>query len=117
MLWWVSSVVFCGSIIGFLVFNLEKVEALPSFILQALFILVLLFFASVIIFGIITTKGMNDIGKEIMDIYNFVNCKIPITGKDIKRMTILIFTGTTSFIIGFLFILATWIYITFLKSN
>lgn len=58
MLWWVSAVVFCGTIVGVAWYYRDQILTLQEARIRALFIVVSLFFVSIVVYGIWTVYGV-----------------------------------------------------------
>lgn len=65
MLWWVSVVVFCGTVIGVVLGWKEKLEALPSYILKFFSFIVLIFLTSVVGYGYLVIEYADKSHKEL----------------------------------------------------
>jgi hypothetical protein len=104
MLWWVSSVVFCGTIIAAV--WLQKEMILNSDLFNGLFGLVTVFFASIVTYGFWTVWSVSKIGSQIELILEGLG-EVTISASLYETTGIIgaIIIGNTSFLL----ILLAWI--------
>jgi hypothetical protein len=109
MLWWVTSVVFCGSLLGGVLFNQEKIINLsPPYIYHVVFSLIVLFFLSIILFGFSTANQIRKIKLDILSKYESFASEESLKLQEFDAIIRGIKIGTSSFIFALLVFLLIW---------
>ena len=102
MTWWVSSVVFCGTTLAAVWLN--RKELVDSGVIGWLGFLLLVFFSSIVYFGILITQYIDKVSKEISVLGKELNSEF-FFSYELSNFKRAIITGTTSFVL----VLITWI--------
>lgn len=97
MTWWVSSVVFCSTVIGIIWLYKSDVFKLPSRLFSFLGITLHLFFLSVVIYGLLVIYRVIKIEEDINRIINLLGFAELKFNQDIISLKCSILMGTTSF--------------------
>jgi hypothetical protein len=108
MTWWVSSVVFCGSVLGVVWINRNQFMTMSPFVMRLFFILVLSFFLSIVTFGwwgMITTSSFEHDALTISAALNIDNNLY----SEFTQIWGGILIGTTSFCIVTIMWIGIWI--------
>lgn len=108
MTWWVSSVVFCGTIIGFAIWKLNALEELSKIFLGLLCFVIHLFFLSVVVYGLIIRNRVTHLKKDISILVNELNCESITFNNEMKGVKWALTNGTSSFVL----IWVSWVIIT-----
>ncbi|HEU0144057.1 MAG TPA: hypothetical protein VFQ47_04665 [Nitrososphaera sp.] len=73
MTWWVSSVVFCGSILAAVWLQREELAKSGFFLLASFSFVLTVFFAGIVIFGIVAIKYLKKFHKDIFALAKELN--------------------------------------------
>ncbi|HZG53942.1 MAG TPA: hypothetical protein VEZ40_17690 [Pyrinomonadaceae bacterium] len=104
MAWWVSSVVFCGTILAAVWLN--RTELAGSGVIKWLGFVLASFFATVVVYGIVILKYLNRFQAEISALASELNHE-DFFSNEIKTFKRAMVNGTSSFAI----ILIAWIFL------
>ena len=104
MSWWVSSVVFCGTILA--VVWLYRTELTESGIIKWLGVVLTVFFITVVVYGIVLIKYLNRLHAEVSALASELNYE-NFFSNEIETFKRAMVNGTSSFAI----ILVAWIFL------
>jgi len=112
MTWWVSSTALCAAIIGALWANRRKVASVSHGALNALFGLVLVFFVSISVFGVLATWAATSLGLALGTACAAASSAVCTVGDAAVLTTgiaVGVAIGTTSFIIATIAWISAWV--------
>lgn len=100
MLWWVSSIIFCGSVLSSVWIKREELTKISRKYLKIFFSLINVLLCTIIVFGITGIIGLSIIKNEFFSIMSSVQTQIVIKYSEFSLIQIGIGIGTSSFIIA-----------------
>lgn len=106
MAWWVSSVVFCGSILAAVWLN--RAELVESGVIKWLGFALAAFFATVVIYGVLIIRYLDRVHREVSDLASQLNFGAFLS-TEIRTFRNAMINGTSSFAI----ILVAWLVLWF----
>lgn len=107
MLWWVSSVVFCASLVAAVWRFRKDVIILPKGAMHTLFFIVAMFFLSIVVYGVLTQFFIEKLRQELLEAITRIEPSLNVGTFEYTVVAVLIGLGTTSFTL----ILVVWIFI------
>lgn len=115
MLWWVSSILFCGSILSTVWIKQKEILSINKKGFNFFFVVVNFLFLSIIGFGVFGVIGLSKIKSEYDLLIATSKSSIIVPNSEFSSIQIGILIGTTSF----LFVLVVWnlIYFQLRKNN
>lgn len=98
MTWWVSSIVFCSSVIALFWFHKDEVCKLPIKIFKRIIFVLNFFFFSVVLYGVLIILHTIKIGYDICKIISLIGFSETISNYDAVSIILCVALGTTTFI-------------------